>query len=41
VTDPNVPDLKDRPRWVSALNRESPSRLYDMVLKLNEAGKSS
>jgi uncharacterized protein (TIGR00730 family) len=36
----NEPELMDKPRLVFALNRSSPSRLYEMVLKINEVGKS-
>jgi hypothetical protein len=36
----NEPELLDKPRLVFALNRQSPSRLYEMVLKINEVGKS-
>jgi hypothetical protein len=35
----NEPELLDKPRLVFALNRQSPSRLYEMVLKINEVGK--
>jgi hypothetical protein len=31
----------DKPRLVFALNRQSPSRLYEMVLRINEVGKGS
>jgi len=31
----NEPELLDKPRLVFALNRQSPSRLYEMVLKIN------
>jgi uncharacterized protein (TIGR00730 family) len=36
----NEPELFDKPRLVFALNRQSPSRLYEMVLRINEVGKS-
>ena len=36
----NEPELLDKPRLVFALNRQSPSRLYEMVLKINEVGKN-
>jgi predicted Rossmann-fold nucleotide-binding protein len=36
----NEPELMDKPRLVFALNRQSPSRLYEMVLRINEVGKS-
>jgi uncharacterized protein (TIGR00730 family) len=37
----NEPELMDKPRLVFALNRQSPSRLYEMVLRINEVGKGS
>jgi uncharacterized protein (TIGR00730 family) len=36
----NEPEILDKPRLVFALNRQSPSRLYEMVLRINEVGKS-
>jgi hypothetical protein len=36
----NEPELFDKHRLVFALNRRSPSRLYEMVLRINEVGKS-
>lgn len=35
----NEPELLDKPRLVFALNRRTPSRLYEMVLRINEVGK--
>src|SRR5262249_31911838 len=35
----NEPELMDKPRLVFTLNRQSPSRLYEMVLRINEVGK--
>ena len=35
----NEPELLDKPRLVFALNRQSPSRLYEMMLRINEVGK--
>jgi uncharacterized protein (TIGR00730 family) len=35
----NEPELLDKHRLVFALNRQSPSRLYEMVLKINEVGR--
>jgi uncharacterized protein (TIGR00730 family) len=35
----NEPGLSDKYRLVFALNRQSPSRLYEMVLRLNEVGR--
>jgi uncharacterized protein (TIGR00730 family) len=35
----NEPELMDKPRLVFALNRQSPARLYEMVLRINEVGK--
>jgi hypothetical protein len=34
----NEPELLDKHRLVFALNRQSPSRLYEMILKINELG---
>ncbi|HET6348999.1 MAG TPA: LOG family protein [Candidatus Krumholzibacteria bacterium] len=34
----NEPELLDKHRLVFALNRQSPARLYEMVLKINELG---
>lgn len=36
----NEPELDDKPRLVFALNRQSPTRLYEMILAINEAGRS-
>jgi hypothetical protein len=37
----NEPELLEKHRLVFALNRQSPSRLYEMVLKINEVGRVS
>src|SRR5262245_11246747 len=34
----NEPELDDKPRLVFALNRQSPTRLYEMILAINELG---
>jgi uncharacterized protein (TIGR00730 family) len=34
----NEPELLDKHRLVFALNRQSPSRLYEMILRINELG---
>ena len=35
----NEPELLEKHRLVFTLNRQSPSRLYEMILKINEVGK--
>ncbi len=35
----NEPELDDKPRIVFSLNRQSPTRLYEMVLAINELGR--
>lgn len=35
----NEPELDDKPRLVFTLNRQSPTRLYEMVLAINELGR--
>lgn len=37
----NEPELLEKPRLVFALNRQSPSRLHEMVLRINELGRAS
>lgn len=37
----NEPELLEKHRLVFALNRQSPSRLYEMVLRINEVGRPS
>jgi hypothetical protein len=37
----NEPELIEKPRLVFALNRQSPSRLHEMVLRINELGRAS
>ncbi len=36
----NEPELDEKPRLVFTLNRQSPSRLYEMIIAINELGKS-
>jgi hypothetical protein len=35
----NEPELDEKPRLVFALNRQSPTRLYEMILAINALGK--
>jgi uncharacterized protein (TIGR00730 family) len=35
----NEPELDDKPRLVFALNRQSPSRLHEMIVAINELGR--
>ncbi|HXV14581.1 MAG TPA: LOG family protein [Candidatus Krumholzibacteria bacterium] len=35
----NEPELDEKPRLIFTLNRQSPSRLYEMILAINELGR--
>jgi uncharacterized protein (TIGR00730 family) len=35
----NEPELDDKPRLVFAMNHQSPARLYEMILTINEMGR--
>ena len=36
----NEPELDDKPRLALTLNRQSPTRLYEMILAINELGRT-
>ena len=41
VEEANEPELDDKPRLVFTLNRQSPSRLYEMIMTINELGRGA